>query len=160
MWDKSFEPTGREYIIYVPKDTATVRFTATHNGILKAGTATMYSGREKAISLYDDETDITLTYSCDGYTDSVYTVKIIKFEGTKTVVSEDGKGFNIKPINLKAGNEIILALYNNGNLIEMQSERYTGEDISFTTGKVYTDAKVMAWGDFIDMTPACKSEDI
>ena len=160
MWNKTFESAEREYIIYVPKDTATIKFTATHNGTLKIGTATVYNGREKAINLSDDETDITLTYSCDGYTNSVYKVKIIKFEGTKTVVSEDGKGFNIKPINLKAGNEIILALYNNGNLIEMQSERYTGEDISFTTGKVYTDAKVMAWGDFIDMTPACKSEDI
>lgn len=161
VWNTEFISETKDYIIYVPKNTASIRLTAKHSGMLKSSDNKIFVNNvAKPISIKDDETDITLTYSCDGYTNSVYTVKIIKFEGTKTVVSEDGKGFNIKPINLKAGSEIILALYNNGNLIEMQSERYTGEDISFTSGKVYTDAKVMAWGDFIDMTPACKSEDI
>lgn len=158
VWNKSFEPTGREYIIYVPKDTATVRFTATHNGTLKAGTATIYNEREKAISLSDDETDIIFTYSCTGYTDSVYTVKIVRFEGTKTTVSEDGKTFDVKPVNVAVGSTVVLALYDNGNFVGMKSGKYNGTDIQFTTDNAYTNAKVMVWKSLENMKPVCEAE--
>lgn len=160
VWDKSFKPTEREYVIYVPKDTAAVNLTAKHSGKLKAGTEPVYNGREKPIVLSDDETIITLTYSCTGYTDSVYTVKFIKFEGTKTTVTESGKSFTIKPVNIATGNTVILALYNGEEFVETQNVVYTGNDILFTTDKKYKNAKVMVWDNLSNMEPVCDIETV
>ena len=160
VWDKSFAPAEREYVIYVPKDTAAVNLTAKHSGKLKAGTEFVYNGREKPIILSDDETIITLTYSCTGYTDSVYTVKFIKFEGTKTTVTESGKSFTIKPVNIAVGNTVILALYNGEEFVETQNVVYTGNDILFTTDKEYKNAKVMVWDNLSNMEPVCDIETV
>ena len=160
VWDKSFAPAEREYVIYVPKDTAAVNLTAKHSGKLKAGTEFVYNGREKPIILSDDETIITLTYSCTGYTDSVYTVKFIKFEGTKTTVTESGKSFTIKPVNIAVGNTVILALYNGEEFVETQNVVYTGNDILFTTDKKYKNAKVMVWDNLSNMEPVCDIETV
>lgn len=78
--------------------------------------------------------------------------------GTKTTLSADGKKFTIKPINIESGNTVILALYGESGLVEMQSKKYSGEDIQFTTDKTYTTAKVMVWNSLENMTPICDVE--
>lgn len=159
IWNTEFSPETNEYIIYVPKNTTSIKLTAKHSGALKSSDGkTFVSNVAKPISVKDDETDITLTYSCTGYTDSVYTVKIIKFEGTKTSVSEDGKTFDVKPVNVAVGSTVILALYDNGNFVEMKSEKYNGADIQFTTDNAYTNAKVMVWESLFNMKPVCEAE--
>ena len=62
---------------------------------------------------------------------------------TKTTISEDGKEFNVNLLNVEIGENIILALYECGELVEIQSATYKGELVPFTTGKSYTNAKVM-----------------
>ena len=77
---------------------------------------------------------------------------------TKTTVSKDRKTFDVKPVNISAGNTVILALYDNGKFIEMQTEKYNGIDIQFVTDKSYTNAKVMVWESFENMKPVCQAE--
>ena len=78
--------------------------------------------------------------------------------GTKTTVSDDEKTFDIKPANTVIGSTVVLALYNNGKLVEMKSEKYNSTDISFTTDKSYTSAKVMVWESLENMKPVCDAE--
>lgn len=157
-WNKEFTPAEREYIIYVPENTSSIKFTAQHSGTLKSEAKTFYNGRPQTISLTDTETVLTLTYSQTSYTDSEYKIKIVKFEGTKTTVSEDGKTFTIKPINIDNGNTVILALYNGDTFVEMQSATYAGKDIPFTTDKEYTNIKVLVWNNLESMNPTCDIE--
>ena len=161
IWDKAFSPFVREYTIYVPKATTNIKLTATHNGTLKVGSTKYYNGKGKTISLSENEpTVLNFDYSATDYTDSSYKVTIEKFEGTKTTVSDDRKEFLVKPVNIATGNTVILALYDNGRFIEMQTEKYNGTDIQFVTDKSYTDAKVMVWESLSNMKPVCGAETV
>ena len=80
------------------------------------------------------------------------------FKKTKTTISDDGKAFDIKCGNIANGNTVFLALHNNGKFIEMQSEKYNGADISFTTDKIYTSAKVMVLESLNIIKPVCNVE--
>ena len=158
VWDKDFAAGETEYVIYVPKDAKSIKLTATHSGTLTSGTKTLFSGKQVVFSLSGDETVISMTYTATGYTDGTYTVKVKKFEGTRTNVSSDGKSFEIKPTNIASGNTVILALYDGEDLIETKYEVYGGADISFTTDKAYTGAAVMVWDDLDSMKPVCEEE--
>ena len=161
VWDKDFAAGETEYVIYVPKDATAIKLTATHNDIggkLTSGAKTLFSGKQVIFSLSGDETVISMTYTATGYTDGTYTVKVKKFEGTRTNVSSDGKSFEIKPTNIASGNTVILALYDGESLIETKYEVYGGADISFTTDKTYTGAAVMVWDDLGNMKPVCDAE--
>ena len=103
----------------------------------------LYIDKEQTIA-YDINTQISKNLTL--YVD-------FEFEGTKTEVSEDKKSFSIKPINVKNGKTVILALYNGEQFVEMQSAVYTGEAVPFTTTKAYTKAKVMVWDDLTNLKP-------
>ena len=77
---------------------------------------------------------------------------------TKTYVSDDGKSFEVTPINIATGNTVILALYNGTVFVEMQSALYDGETMHFTTTKAYTNAKVMVWDNLTNLKPVCDVE--
>lgn len=161
VWDKAFSPSVREYTIYVPKDATNIKLTATHNGTLKVGSTKYYNDKLKTILLSENEpTVLNFDYSATGYTDSSYKITIEKFEGTKTTVSDDGKNFDIKPVNITVGNTVILALYDNGKFIEMQSRIYDGSDVTFKTDKPYTNAKVMVWESLENMKSVCGTENM
>lgn len=71
--------------------------------------------------------------------------------------SEDRK-IVVKPINIENGKNVILALYDGDKLVEMQQSSDYGEDnreITFTTTKDYTRARVMVWESLSKMTPVC-----
>ncbi len=86
--------------------------------------------------------------------------KIVKFEGTKTTAFSNGKLFTIKPINIANGNTITLALYNGKEFVEAKFAKSGGNDITFTTDKTYTSAKVFVWNNSDDITPMCDAETI
>lgn len=159
-----FNPDVRKYTIYVKEDTTSISLTPTFSGggVLRPnGSGVWVSGRAKDFELNDVETTITLNReNVTDMTNSVYTIEVIKFEGTKTKVSEDKKSFTITPINVENGKTVILALYENGNLIELQKETYKGEPILFTTTKAYTNAKVMVWNDLTNLKPVCSVEEL
>lgn len=161
-WDKEYTPNTTNYTIYVPKSTTSIRLTAKHDGTFKTDKTTFVNNvtRPVTLSTTSDETVLDLSYTCDGYDDNKYTITIIKFEGTKTEVSEDKKSFTITPINIENGKTVILALYNGEQFVEMQSAVYTGEAVPFTTTKAYTKAKVMVWEDFKTLKPVCEVENI
>ena len=79
---------------------------------------------------------------------------------TVTILSNNDKTFTITPINVEKGKTVILALYDGEKFIEMQNEVYTGEVVSFTTTKKYTNAKVMVWDDFTNLKPICDAEKV
>lgn len=160
VWSKDFTPSEREYVIYVPKNTTSIKLTAQHKGTLKSGTKIFYNGRATTVQLAENETVLILNYSEIGYTNSGYKITVVKFEGTKTIVSDDGKTFNIKPVNITNGNTVILALYNGEEFADIKYENYNGTDISFTSDKAYTNAKVMIWDNLDNMTPVCDAETI
>ena len=110
----------------------------------------LYIDKEQTIA-YDINTPISKNLT-------LYVDYKIEFEGTKTEVSEDKKSFSIKPINVKNGKTVILALYNGEQFVEMQSAVYTGEVVPFTTTKAYTKAKIMVWEDLTNLKPVCNIE--
>ena len=58
----------------------------------------------------------------------------------KTDISEDGKTFTVNLLNVEEGQTVILALYQDNKLVEVQvpEETYAGEAVVFTTDKEYT----------------------
>ena len=159
-----FNPDIRKYTVYVKEDVNSISLTPTFSGggVLRPnGSGVWVSGRSKDFDLNDTVTTITLNReNVTDMTNSVYTIEVIKFEGTKTEVSEDKKSFTITPINIENGKTVILALYDGEKFIEMQSLVYTGEAIPFTTTKTYTKAKVMVWDDITNLKPVCEVENI
>lgn len=79
---------------------------------------------------------------------------------TETTLSNNDKTFTIKPVNMKTGKIIILALYDGDRFVEMQYAIYEGDALTFTTTATYTDAKVMAWDDMTDLVPVCDAESV
>ena len=63
-------------------------------------------------------------------------------------------------VNITVGNTVILALYDNGKFIEMQSRIYDGSDVTFKTDKPYTNAKVMVWESLENMKSVCGTEKV
>ncbi len=72
---------------------------------------------------------------------------------TDTTVSESGKKFTVAPGNVGKNIPVILALYNNGKFVGLQTAIYEGENLTFETDLVYTDAKVMVWNDEDSINP-------
>ncbi len=161
IWDMEYSPLNNDYVIYVPMSTTSIKFKASHNGTLKsADNKTFINNVEKTVILSSNQTVLTLNYSCDGFSDNTYTFTIVRFEGTKTTVSGDGKVFTVKPINIETGKIIILALYDRDVFVEMHSSTYEGEEISFITSNAYTNAKVMIWDSLPHLKPICSVETV
>mgnify|MGYP004623082843 CR=1 FL=1 len=160
-----FDPDVRKYTVYVKNDAESITLTPTFlgGGVLRPnGSGVWISGRSKSFTLAESgTTTVTLSReNVSGMTDSVYTVEIVRFEGTKTTLSENGKMFDIKPINIAVGNTVTLALYNGEELVETHHEKYTGASLPFTADKTYTKAKVMVWDDLGSMIPVCDVENV
>ena len=83
---------------------------------------------------------------------------IVYVKCTQTAVSDDGKTFTVKGINLNIDDTVILALYNGDQFVEMQDAVYSGHDIPFTTDKSYTSAKVFVWDTLYSLEPITKVE--
>ena len=166
QWDKEFNADTREYTIYVPYETDEVSFTANYiGGVLKIDngttTATMIKNRAKSVKLDENGANVVLLMQNQkGCADSEYKINIVKLEGTRTVIEEDGKTFNILPVNMAVGKTIILVLYDNGKTVEIKSEKYNGTAVSFTTEKAYTNAKVMVFESLSDIKPVCGVETV
>ena len=119
------------------------------------------NNRAYRIILSGEEQDVIFVRSnASGYANGEYKITIVRYEGTKTNVSKDGKSFTVTPINVEAGNLVILALYNGDKFVEMQKTIYEGDAVHFTTNKSYTNAKVMAWDDLTNLKPVCEAEEI
>ena len=161
FWTEEFSNDIKEYTVYVNEDATEFSITpvSASGGRFKINGSTVFSNRTETISLAEEETEVVITLTgATGYTDNTYTLTVVKFEGTKTVVSEDGKSFTITPINIETGNTVILALYDGEKFVEMQSAVYSGEAIPFTTPKAYTNAKVMIWNSLTSLKPVCEVE--
>ncbi len=153
---EDFNPNNTEYTVYVKNNVTTITLIPEFDdGALRlSGGGLWISGRAKEFELNDTKTVITLNRdSVNGMTDNVYTITVIKFEGTKTTVSGNGKVFTIKPVNIAKNKVIILALYNNGNFVELQSALNDCNEITFTTDKEYTNAKIMVWDSMNSLKP-------
>ena len=157
-----FNPDVRKYTLYVKENASSIFLTPTFSGggVLRPnGSGIWLSGRPKDFDLNDTITTITLNReNVTDMTNSVYTIEVIRFEGTKTEVSEDKKSFTITPINIENGKTVILALYDGNKFVEMQRAIYEGIAIPFTTTKSYTNAKVMVWDDITNLKPVCNVE--
>lgn len=77
---------------------------------------------------------------------------------TITTISEDGKTFTVSGKNLENGCMVILALYEDERLVEMQSKVYNSVDLPFTTTKDYDMVKVMVWGSLGNLVPKTETE--
>ena len=130
------------------------------NGVLRPnGVGLWISGREKSFELTNDETTIVLNRgSVEGKTDSEYTITVIKYSGTKTSVSDNRKEFVVQPINIDDNCTVIMAVYNNGIMTEIQNNEYTGEAIDFSTEEAYTEVKIMLWDGEYGLRPMCKAK--
>ena len=84
----------------------------------------------------------------------------IPSNGTQTTVSNDKKIFTVNLVDFETGKFVIIALYDNGKFVEMQCAIHKGEEITFTTDKTYTNAKVMVWDDITILKPVCSVEEL
>lgn len=159
---EGFSPDVRKYTVYVGEDATSISLTPTFSGggVLRPnGSGVWLSGRSKDFELSSETTTITLNReNVSDMTNSVYTVEIVKFEGTKTVVFDDGKKFTVNPLGIETGKTVILALYDGDCLAEVQTAICDGKGILFTTTKAYTKAKVMVWNSLNGIIPVCEAE--
>lgn len=98
----------------------------------------------------------------DGKYFLTYYAVINRISGISTKHSDNGE-IVVKPCNIAAGKTVILALYNDGKLVEMQkSSDYseTNREITFTPTKPYTRAKAMVWNSLGGMSPECGIKNI
>ncbi len=159
VWNAEYLPTQNNYTIYVPSATTSIRLTAKHNGTLESSDGkTFINNLAKSVPLTSGETNVTLNYAVDGYINNTYTITIVKFEGTKTTVSDDGKTFSVNPIGIENGKTVILVLYSGDRFVEIQSKPIESLDLTFTTTKEYTKAKVLVWNALESLAPVCKAE--
>ncbi|MBR2472155.1 MAG: leucine-rich repeat domain-containing protein [Clostridia bacterium] len=79
-------------------------------------------------------------------------------EHTATTVSNDGRTFTVTGYALDRGNTVIVALYEGGRFVEMQSKAYESAELTFTTTKDYDTVKVMVWESLGDLQPVTKPE--
>ena len=85
---------------------------------------------------------------------------LINAKYPKTVnvtVSDDKKVFNVKSANIPKTSTVILALYSGSKFVEMQVKPYDAE-LTFTTDKSCTRAKVMIWESLESMKSVCGAE--
>lgn len=80
---------------------------------------------------------------------------IMYCKGINVVPSDEGRRIVVRPINIESDKTVILALYDGNKFIEFQSRIYGGTEITFTTDKAYTCAKVMIWNSLSEMSPVC-----
>lgn len=160
IWDKDFSSDIREYTVYVKNDINSITLAAGYlNGTVFIDNVLLLSNMEQKIELKNKTTVITFTRNnVKDMNDSEYKITIVKYGGTKTTVSEDGKSLAVKPINIEPGSTVVLALYDGDKLVETSSAPYTGKEISFITDKAYTNAKVMVWDNLEQMIPLCDTE--
>ena len=126
------------------------------NAILDLSDINLEKG--KCTKLYTDK-ELKKEYSLDtAITENVTLYAIVVYEYTTTAVSQDSKTFTVNATGVSNGDIIILALYNNGQFIEMQKATYEGDEITFTTDKSYTNAKVMAWEKLSSLSPVTNVE--
>lgn len=64
--------------------------------------------------------------------------------------------FDIDIFNADIGDLVILALYKNGKLQEMQKEEYNGNNVSLASFAEYDTAKTMLWKDIMSFEPRCE----
>ena len=62
-------------------------------------------------------------------------------------------GYSVKLIDTKEDYKIILALYNENQLVDMQPVGFKFEDINFTSVKSYDTAKILVWKDLGNCVP-------
>ncbi len=162
VWDRDFDSDITKYLVYVPQNATQISFTTrSENATINVNGNIAGIGRSKKVDLDTDEkkVEITLTPTPENQLKAnTYTITVVKFEGTKTTVSEDKKAFAVNPINVKTGTTVILALYENERLVEAQSAVFEGEDLEFATHKSYTQAKVMVWESPESLKPVCGAE--
>ena len=154
----NFNSDIRNYTVYVKNDTTSISFTPVFaNGTLEINGSFALNNRAYRIPLDDDNENVIFVRSnASGYADSEYTITVVRFEGIKAFVSDDGNSFVVNPINIEKGKSVILAIYDDNGFVEMQSDVYKGEAITFGVSESYIDAKVMLWEDMTTLKPVCK----
>ncbi len=100
-----------------------------------------------------DETDWSEIAKGKNYSISDSIIEYCK--GISAKRTEDGK-IVVKPIKMNSGT-IILSLYDENGLAQVQTEKYNGTEITFETSRAYTYAKVMVWSDLERLFPECEA---
>lgn len=104
-----------------------------------------------AMKLYGETGTFTFVTKTDCI-ESTTTVCVTAVNGRKIFITTS----NFLPIE----SEIILACYDGGKLVEIQSTPNKNETIYFTVESNFDSAKVMAWDSLNNMTPLCEAEQV
>ena len=113
-WDKAFELYVYDYTVYVPKDTDTISFNGSwDSGTTKCNGSLMIKGRDKQVSLTEDETFVTISRTgVTGYLDSEYNINVVRIDDLSFVSPYEILGssikFNIATLILDGDNEYSL----------------------------------------------------
>lgn len=162
VWDKTFDSDVTNYTINVNEDVDTIYLTTSFvDATAKINGFVAANGVRKKVTLTGNETfiEIVLTpITSSGLNSNTYTINVVRGSYTKTSISEDGKMFNVTPINIENGKTVMLALYNGNKFIEIKKDIYEGKTIPFQTTGTYTKAKVFVWSDLDTLMPLCVAE--
>lgn len=163
-WNREFSSDVTEYTINLPEGTEEIIFTPSFkNAVLKVNGIPVGNGREKRISLTENETTVVFALTPVGESvvlSNTYTVTLVRGSFTKSKVSESGKSINVTPVNIGKGKMIILTLFNGEKLAGVYYRIYDGDTVSFDVSEDYTSAKVMVWDSLSGIRPECRFEKI
>ncbi len=84
--------------------------------------------------------------------------RVMYKSSTVSSISADGKEISVDVENGKEGSLIILALFDNDTLKEVQSVVYKGDTVLFETEAEYTNAKIMVWSGYDQMKAVSQVE--
>lgn len=105
----------------------------------------------------------TLYYNAHAGNDYLLNANIIfknnqPFTSTTTIVTGSGTSFDISAYNITENNYIVIGIYKDNKLVDLQKEKYVGNDVTFNSAYEYDTAKVMVWKDLATAEPEGKVE--
>lgn len=160
QWRGEFSENIYEYTLYVKENVDSVTVRANYeSGALFVNETLLLPGFENKLSLQEEQNIFVFEIkNVEGMTNKQYVVTVVKLNGSKTELKDEGKTFNVTHVNTTKGSTVILAVYENEMLEEMQTKIYDYREITFTTAEKYTKAKVMVWESISNLKPVCEAE--
>ena len=106
------------------------------------------------IKVFANESDVDVVFP----ETNDYTRLAVYVPNLRVNVTVRGRYFKVLPFNTDINRDVMVALYKDGRLVEMQRKNFSGSELTFITNSQYTDAKVMMWDKLAKCMPQCEAE--
>ena len=138
---------------------ASIKAVVIQNGVTSIGNYAFY-GCESLTNVYyigtaEDWNKITF-----GKFDGVQNVPRHYNSSPSIEVTANGTSVTVTPTGINAGNSIIIAVYKDGKIADIQHKIYDGANCVFSVTVPYDTVKAMMWENLTSMKPLCPAKTI